>query len=134
VLPAFDENGYLPPRIHRCDVGVIVERFGSGSPERAVQTQELLEFIEWARRAGIQRLLINGSYVTAKLVPNDVDIVVLPSSDYPRDEKSCTEEESRWPFLEIVIAADDDDFETWALADFGTDRTQLPKGVVEVIL
>jgi hypothetical protein len=72
--------------------------------------------------------------VTAKLVPNDVDIVVLPNSEYPRDGNSCTEEESRWPFLQILIAADDDDFETWAVADFGTDRTQLVKGVVEVIL
>ncbi|MBC8873323.1 MAG: hypothetical protein H8E44_28130 [Planctomycetes bacterium] len=134
MLPQFDENGYLPPGIHRCEVDEIVKRFGTGSPEREVETQELLDFIEWARRAGIRRLVINGSFATGKAAPNDVDIVVLPGADYPRGENACTEEESRWPFLQIVVAVDDDDLQTWALEDFGTDRTQLKKGVVEVSL
>lgn len=134
MLAPFDDNGYLPPGIHRCEVDEIVERFGIGSPEREVETQELLELIEWARRAGIRRLVINGSFVTEKSAPNDVDIVVLPGPDYPRGESACTEEESRWPFLQIVVAVDDEDLQAWALDDFGTDRTQLKKGVVEVIL
>ena len=42
--------------------------------------------------------------------------------------------ELSWPFLQIIIAADDADLERWALEDFGTDRRQRAKGVVEVIL
>ena len=134
MLPPLDENGYLPPGIHRCQVDEIVDRFGTGSPEREVETQELLDFIEWARRAGIRRVVVNGSFVTAKTSPNDVDIVVLPAADYPREAGACIDEESRWPFLQIVVAVDDDDLEAWALEDFGTDRTRLKKGVAEVML
>jgi len=39
-----------------------------------------------------------------------------------------------WPFLQVLVAADDADLEIWAIADFGTDREGRPKGVVEVIL
>ncbi len=39
-----------------------------------------------------------------------------------------------WPFLQIIVAADDADFEAWATMQFATDRRKLPKGVVEVIL
>ena len=35
---------------------------------------------EIAKRAGVQRLIINGSFVTAIVEPNDVDCVLLPSA------------------------------------------------------
>jgi hypothetical protein len=134
VLPLFDERGYLPPGIHRCSLDDLLARFGSGSPEREVESQELIDFINWARKAGIQRVIVNGSYVTEKMVPNDVDIVALPGPDYPRGEVPCTEQESRWPFLQILIAADESDLVQWATQDFGTDRKRNTKGVVEVII
>ena len=108
-------------------------RFGSGSPEREVETQELLDFVAWARRAGIRRIVVNGSYVSAKAAPNDVDIVVLPGAEYPCSEIAFSEQEARWPFLQIFIAVDDSDLENWSLQDFGTDRNRRLKGVVEVL-
>jgi hypothetical protein len=134
MLPAFDEFGNLPPGIHRATIEDVVQRFGAGSPERDVEGQELLQFIEWARRAGVRRLVVNGSFVTATPAPNDVDLIILPGPDYPRDQPSDIDEEVRWPFLQVLVAADEDDMERWALLDFGTDRKQRPKGVVEVIL
>jgi hypothetical protein len=134
MLPPFNEHGYLPPGIHPCDVEELVSRFGSGSPEREVETQELLEFIDWTRRAGVRRLIVNGSYATEASAPQDVDLVILPGPDYPKDQSSAADEELIWPFLQVLIAADEDDLEAWALRDFGTDRHQRPKGVVEVIL
>lgn len=61
MLPPFDEHGYLPPGIHRCNAEALVQRFGVGSPEREVETSELVQFIAWAKRAGVLRLIINGS-------------------------------------------------------------------------
>jgi hypothetical protein len=72
--------------------------------------------------------------VTDKSAPNDVDIVVLLGDDYPRNEQPVLDGETRWPFLQIMTAVDDEDIETWAYEDFGTDRYEHPKGVVEVIL
>lgn len=134
MLPPFDEHGNLPPGIHRCTIDEVVQRFGGGSPEREVETQEFLKFVEWARRAGVLRLIVNGSFVTAKVSPNDVDLIVLPGPDYPRDQPPARDDEILWPFLQILVAADDADLEAWALQDFGTDRNLRPKGVAEVIL
>jgi hypothetical protein len=79
-----------------------------------VETQELLDFIARAGRAGILRIVINGSYASAKTAPNDVDIVILPGMDYPKDELAYTFQEARWPFLQVFVAADDSDVEEWA--------------------
>ena len=95
---------------------------------------ELLHFIEEARIAGVQRLLVNGSFVTSKQAPNDVDIVFLPGADYPARGQALDRDELVWPFLQIIVAADDADFEAWARRQFATDRGNRPKGVVEVIL
>lgn len=134
MLPPLNEYGFLPPDIHPCDMDELVAGFGFGSPEREVETQELIDFIAWARRAGIARVIVNGSYASAKKARNDVDIVALPKPDYPRDELPCSQQESRWPFLQIFIAVDEIDLEEWSLRDFGTDRHQRAKGVVEVNL
>jgi len=134
LLPLLDEFGYLPPGIHQCTVEELIARFGSGSPEREVETQELLDFMAWARRAGIMRIIVNGSYVTAKAAPNNVDVVALPGAGYPRGELACSEQEARWPFLQVFIAVDDSDLVEWSLQDFGTDRNHRVKGVVEVLL
>ncbi len=134
MLPSLNELGYLPGGIHLCDLEEVITRFGVGSPEREVETQELLDFVAWARRAGIERLIVNGSYVTAKIAPNDIDIVVLPGVDYPMSELSYSQQEGRWPFLQIFIALDEADLGSWSLQDFGTDRNRMIKGVVEVKL
>jgi len=134
MLPAFDDFGNLPPGIHRCTVAELVERFGSGSDERETEISELVQFIETARTAGVRRLLVNGSFVTGKLSPNDVDVVFVPGPDYPRQSKKLDNNELAWPFLQIIVAADDADFEEWALHQFATDRKKRSKGVVEVML
>ena len=66
MLPSFDEYGNSPSGIHVCEIDTLCHLFGSDSPARQVETQELIEFIDWARKAGVERLLINGSYVTSK--------------------------------------------------------------------
>lgn len=134
MLPPFDDVGNLPSGIHACSVEELVERFGSGSEEREAEISELFHFIEAAKKAGVRRLMVNGSFVTGKLAPNDVDVVFLPGPDYPRQGSRLDDEELVWPFLQIIVAADDADFEAWATQQFATDRRSRPKGVVEVIL
>ena len=85
MLPSFDDVGNLPPGIHSCSVAELIARFGSGSEEREAEISELVQFIEAARTAGVHRLLVNDSFVTDKLAPNDVDVVILPGPGYPRE-------------------------------------------------
>ncbi|HXG09656.1 MAG TPA: hypothetical protein VNK04_07695 [Gemmataceae bacterium] len=134
MLPDFDENGNLPPGIHPCTLEEVVARFGFGSAERQTETAELQEFVRWAREAGVSRLIVDGSYVTTKRAPNDVDLVILPGSDYPRQQQPALVSSQQWPFLHIQVALDEADLQQWVTIDFGTDRNQNPRGVVEILL
>ncbi len=134
MLPSFDEFGNLPPGMHPCAVEELSTRFGSGSEEREVEISELLHFIEAAKTAGVRRLMVNGSFVTAKSAPNDVDVVFLPGPDYPGNGQKLDGDELVWPFLQVIVAADDADFEAWAAQEFATDRNKRSKGLVEVML
>jgi len=134
MLPDFDDEGNLPPGIHRATIEEVAQRFGTGSPEREIEVRELMDFVVWARHAGVKRILINGSFTTDKESPNDVDVVILPSEATLNDPKFRNIGESIWPFLQVLVAEDDADFESWALEDFATDRQDRPKGVVELIL
>jgi hypothetical protein len=111
-----------------------VARFGQGSPEREVETTELVAFVQWARQAGVGRLLVDGSYVTTKVAPNDVDVVILPGADYPRDAGPVGGLLDQWPFVHVMIAADEADLQQWARLDFGTDRSGISRGIVELEL
>jgi hypothetical protein len=133
MLPPFDKFGNLPRGIHQASIEEIVDRFGHGSPEREVEICELMEVIAWAKQHGVRRLIINGSFVTDKRDPNDIDVVLLPPRD-ERQQQTMFEGEPMWPFLQLLVAADDADLERWAVDDFGTDRNGCPKGVVEVVL
>ena len=134
MLPPFDDYGNLPLGIHACTDAELADRFGSGSEDREAQIDELQQFITIARLSGVCRLLVNGSFVTGKLSPNDVDVVILPGPDYPREQPRLDSDDWVWPFLQIIVAVDDEDFEAWATKQFATDRKKRPKGVVEVIL
>ena len=84
MIPAFDGEGYLPPGIHMATVQEIDARFGRESELRRVQMESLVWLIGLARRAGARRIVVNGSFVTDKLEPNDVDCVLLFGTDFPR--------------------------------------------------
>ena len=79
-IPDLNTNGLLPPGRHACTVEEIAGRFGAfrGGEQRPRLMVSLMEFVAEARAAGIVRaLLVDGSFVTAKPAPNDIDLVVI---------------------------------------------------------
>ena len=78
MVPAFDNNGNLPPGVHNMEWGPFVARFG-GNSHRKRLIAGLLEGLRSLRRAGCQRVYIDGSFVTDKemvwhQVPSDFDL------------------------------------------------------------
>ena len=96
-----------------------------------------MESLRWlvalAKKAGAERLIINGSFVTERFEPNDVDCVLLTGMDFPRDRAAEREIRSGLPFLEIDLVRQKT-FDFMVNNVFATDRQWMPKGVVEVIL
>jgi hypothetical protein len=82
-LPTFDNRGDLPVGVHQATLGEVVERFGHGTPQRELVTNRLVHIYELAQRTGkLLRFVIFGSYVTDKLEPNDIDILLVMTDDF----------------------------------------------------
>ncbi|MCH8295254.1 hypothetical protein IH992_29575 [Candidatus Poribacteria bacterium] len=76
AIPALQENGGLPPGLYLASLDEIREKFGRTSQRRRVLFQRLQTFVALARHVGALRMFVNGSYVTAKTDPGDVDVVI----------------------------------------------------------
>lgn len=77
-LPPFTASGDLPAGIHRATLREMLDRFGTGSPKRKVRALWLERIYRLASKTGhLARLVVFGSFVTAKPEPNDVDVFML---------------------------------------------------------
>jgi hypothetical protein len=77
MIPEFANDGNLPPGVHVATWNEIVNRFG-----RTAKRRQLLAGLEVAlvplREAGCRRLYLNGSFVTDKAEPGDIDVAWDP--------------------------------------------------------
>ncbi len=64
MIPPFDDSGFLPPGVHPATLAEIEARFGILSELRRVQMESVRWMVELAVRAGVQRIVLNGSFVT----------------------------------------------------------------------
>lgn len=133
MIPPLDNQGYLPPGIHPATVAEIEARFGRESELRRVQMESLGWLIELAQRAGVRRIVVNGSFVTDKLEPNDIDCVLLVMAGFPVDESAAMELLGGLPFISMELV-DQEAFDHFTQKTFATDRDLVPKGMIEVIL
>ncbi len=132
MIPPFDERGCLPPGIHPASFREIADRFGGPSELRRVQLESLGWLVDLARRVGVSRLVINGSFTTDVWEPNDIDCVLLAADDFPREQAALAELEDGLPFLDIQLV-DTVAFDHMTGRFFATDRNDVPKGMVEVL-
>src|SRR5438445_11017518 len=85
MIPDCNDDGYLPAGIHPATLDEIATRFGRESELRQAQMESLRWLVDLARRAGVRRIVVNGSFVTDKLEPNDVDCVLLIGPEFTHD-------------------------------------------------
>jgi hypothetical protein len=81
-IPAFRDDGYLPEGLHTAREEEIVVRFGESTPRRAYLMGRLQRWLELARAVGARRFFIDGSFVTQKEEPGDIDAVVWLPDDF----------------------------------------------------
>ena len=132
MIPSFDEFGCLPPGIHPATLDEIDARFGRQSEIRRVQMESVRWMVELARRAGVERIVLNGSFVTDIIEPNDVDCVVLFRPGQRGDPEAFQQLLAGLPFLDIAVT-EPADFAEFVNDIFAADRFGAPKGMIEVI-
>lgn len=133
MIPPFDDHGYLPAGVHPATLEEIEGRFGRETEVRRAQAESLRWLVDLARRAGIGRLVINGSFVTDTPDPNDVDCALLVAADFEIEAGLQEEFEIGLPFLQIELLLAPD-FAVMVERVYSSDRDMVPKGVVEVAL
>lgn len=133
MIPPFDESGFLPPGVHPATLAEIDHRFGRGSELRRMQMESVKWMVELALRAGVRRIVLNGSFVTDIMEPNDVDCALLLASDYPRDAAAAEELVNGLPFVEI-LRVEQPEFDRLIHRFFATDRQGQGKGMIEISL
>jgi hypothetical protein len=141
-IPEFRQDGYLPEGLFLASEAEFTFRFGTQSRRRQRLIHRVRRWIELAKLVRAMRLFIDGSFITAKPEPNDVDAVVLLSNDFEmqiaaNSEAAMELEEmllTRRP-EEIFAAENDTDWNDWI--EFFS-RTREPdgrrKGLVEIAL
>jgi hypothetical protein len=142
MIPALRDDGYLPVGLHVASEADVLFRFGSSTPRRRRLAVRLRRWVELARRVKARRLLIDGSFITAKPEPNDIDAVVYLSPGFSdqieHSDDAALELEhmllTRHP-EEIFAAEDEQDWNEW-IEFFSRTREAggRRKGLVEVEL
>jgi hypothetical protein len=116
LIPEFIAGGLLPQGIHPATLEEVLERFG-GNERREQLLTGLVEALRLLRAAGCRRVYINGSFVTSKERPNDIDV--------------CWDIEGVDPDALDPVFFDFDDGRAAQKARFGAEffPAQVPEGV-----
>lgn len=76
AIPDFTQYGLLPQGVHECTIPE-AQAFLCSNEHRSRIWAGLQNFLDWARvLPQPDAFLIDGSYVTDKVLPNDVDVIV----------------------------------------------------------
>ena len=141
-IPAFRSDGYLPDGVHAATMAEVAKRFGSSTPRRKMLMTRLKHWIGLSRRVGAKRFLIDGSFVTAKPNPKDVDAVVQVTLMYhsllSRGDENAIKLDAAFlardqgDFFEVD---DSDDWNGWVVFFTRTrEFSRVRKGIIEVLL
>lgn len=134
MIPPLNDSGYLPAGVHAATLVEIEDRFGGESELRTVIMQSLRWTVALAVRAGVRRIVVDGSFITDRIEPNDVDCVLLFPPGSIKESAAFRELRSGRPFVDAAIVRSDARFEAYVEGIYGTDRVGTPKGVIEVVL
>lgn len=77
AIPVFRDDGLLPDGLHVAKLEEVRQHFGLATPRRRELMQRVDLWVELARLVRSRRLLLDGSFVTEKVSPNDVVAVIL---------------------------------------------------------
>ena len=141
-IPPFRDDGYLPEGLYLASESEILFRFGTPTGRRRKLVLRLRRWVELARETKARRLLVDGSFVTAKKEPEDIDAVILIGDGFQGqiDEGNPMALELEEMLVtrrpeEIFAAEDSDDWNAW-INFFSRTRENdgRRKGLVEVRL
>ncbi len=142
MIPGLTDQGFLPPGVHRTTRDEFKERFVffQQSDRRLRLFEQIENLLDQAVQSGIvERMIIAGSFVTAKPAPNDFDCIIVldPSivgrSLRPFEYNLVSRRMARRLFGgDVMPALDDSPALQQYLEFFQTTRDGQRMGIVEI--
>ena len=145
MLPEFDSDGDLPPGIHGADLKQLEKRFGefTTSDRRVRLYIKLRQLVEMAKLSGIvRRIILGGSFITAKRIPNDVDAVIiitknieldsLTQSQYIMADRDALRRVLKGDDFDVIVVREGTSSMQTIIEFFQSNRDNKPIGIVEV--
>jgi hypothetical protein len=94
-IPALTADGFLPVGVHDAtleEVGLVFGRFRS-SDRRVTLFSRLQQYISDLQAWGnASVVLIDGSFISAAILPNDIDLIVIYEADFDFSAERVPEE------------------------------------------
>ena len=139
MVPEFNKYGNLPAGIYKSSLTCIEKRFGTNSKKRISLFKDFQNFLELITpfKTNIKRLILDGSFVTSKETPGDIDCIMIIENGFRFTpdivEKLC---DSKKLYNIHLFMFEEKNTERYRdiLNIFSKDRDLKPKGLVEVIL
>lgn len=143
AIPSLTPEGLLPAGVHTCSIAEIEDRFGrfNRSDRRIGLTAKFREFIEELKSTCLVTwVAVDGSYVTDKAEPDDIDLVVAlePNHDFSQELApahynaiSRRRVKRRYGF-DVLVAPEDSAAIQSHLAFFQRTRDGRVKGILKV--
>jgi hypothetical protein len=85
AIPALNDDGYLPEGIHECAFDELVAHFGrfSSTDTRIRLCEKLAQLFQELRSTKLIRaVFVDGSFVTSKINPGDIDLIIVLPADF----------------------------------------------------
>ena len=88
MIPRFTDEGLLPPGVHETSLEELEESMGWGRKRRGL-LEGLEETLELMASCGVTRVYLDGSFVTDKDRPNDIDGCYDLAEDVSAEDLGC---------------------------------------------
>ena len=147
MIPPFNDDGWLLEGIYDCTIDEAAVRLGSfqNSDRRPQLWARFTEFIREAKVCGFMKaVLVDGSFVTTKPDPNDIDLVIVVAAAYdfskdlsPSQYNLLAQQRVRRRFgFDIVVVKDGSEDLEQAVAFFQQikQRPGVKKGLLRIRL
>ena len=139
MLPEFNKYGNLPAGIYKSSISCIENKFGKSSEERISLFNDFRKFLKMLSpfKKNIKRLILDGSFVTSKESPGDIDCIMIIENSFRFIPKIVEELGNSKELYNIhLFMFEEKNIESCRgmLNFFSKDKDLKPKGIIEVIL
>jgi len=139
MVPEFNKYGNLPAGIYKSSITCIEKRFGLDSQKGISLFKDFHNFLELITlfKTNIKRLILDGSFVTSKESPGDIDCIMIIEDNFrftPEVVKKLCGSKKLYNIHLFMFEEKNIESYREILNFFSKDRDLKSKGLVEVTL